>query len=129
MSRIGSEWHYDRFLCQARDLVLECKDAGGLSDFRLWLRLYRKADFRTWWQFSTARPVRTCRGVWNWFSRRCRRPRWGSGLVRGFRHRKRSGDSWPDRELRRTIEDDIEFPVGRRATKQHLSRYEHQAAQ
>src|SRR5437667_6911927 len=124
---IGSERQHDDVLCQARELVLECQDAG-LSHLRLWLWLHRKAHLRTWWQFRFARQVWTCRGVRSRFPRGCRCPRWGPGLIRPSRHRKRDG-SRLDRDLRWTIEDDVEFFVGGLAAKQHLRRYEHQPAQ
>src|SRR5260370_5477142 len=51
VTRVGPERHHDGVLCQARELVLECEDAG-VSHLRLCLR--RKAHLRTWWQFRFA---------------------------------------------------------------------------
>src|SRR5207249_10063499 len=128
VTRIGSERHHDGVLCQARELLLERQDAG-LSHLRLWLWLHWKAHLRTWWQFRWARPVWTCRGVRFRFQGGCRRPRWGPGRSsRPARGRKRDG-SRLDRDLRWTIEDDVEFFVGGLAAKQYLRRYENQPAQ
>src|SRR3989442_15160905 len=119
--RIGSERHHNSVPCQARDLVLESQDAS-LSHLRLWPWLHWKAHLRTWWQFRFARQVWTCGGVRSRFRRGCRRPRWGPALIRPSRHRTRNGPR-VDRDLRWTIEDNVEFFVGGLAAKQRLRRY------
>src|SRR6266566_73188 len=123
VTRIGSQRRHDGVLCQARDLVLECQDAG-VSHIRLCF--HWRAQLRAWWEFCFARQVWTCRGVGFRFQRACRCPRWGSGLTRPSRYRPRNG---VDRNLRRTIENDVEFFVGLLAAKQRLRGYDHQHAQ
>src|SRR5437899_3153320 len=97
VTRIGSQRRHDGVLCQARDLVLECQDAG-VSHIRLCLHWW--AQLRAWWEFCFASQVWTCRGVGFRFQRGCRCPWWGSG-TRPSRDRTRNGDG----DFRRTIED------------------------
>src|SRR5256884_7312678 len=97
VTRIGSERRHDGVLCQSRDLVLKCQDAG-VSHIRLCLHWW--AQLRAWWEFCFASQVWTCRGVGFRFQRGCRCPWWGSG-TRPSRDRTRNGDG----DFRRTIED------------------------
>src|SRR2546427_9188311 len=99
VTRIGSERNHDGVLSQARDLVLECQDAG-VSHPRLCLHWW--AHLRTWWEFRLGSQVWTCGGVRSWFQCGCRSPRWGPGLTRTWQ-RTRNG-SRVDRDVRWTIE-------------------------
>src|SRR5713101_3548829 len=95
VTRIGSKRRNDGVLCQARDLVLECQDAG-VSHLRLRFQCRRRSS------------------------------PWGPSLTRPSRYRPRNG---VDRDLRWTIENDVEFLVGLLAAKQRLRRYDHQQGQ
>src|SRR5439155_22934143 len=48
VTRIGSERRHDGVLCQSRDLVLKCQDAG-VSHIRLCLLWW--AQLQAWWDF------------------------------------------------------------------------------
>src|SRR5262249_7400806 len=102
--RMGAEARSDLVLCQTRELVLECQNAGP-SHVLLWLRrlcLCGKNFMRTRWEVWFPRPIRTSRSIQSRFRSGC----WQPGGDRCLPSCQR-GCPRGDRELRWAIENDV----------------------